>query len=96
MVLGFGIVGYRYIRSRYEGGTIIFTIDQAPTTLTCPVCERREVIRKGKIPKRIMTVPIGDKPVFIDFAVQRIKCLVCGVVRQVKIRFADEHKRFTK
>lgn len=93
---GFGIVGYRYVRSRYEHGTIIFTIDQDPSTLTCPVCERREVIRKGKIPRRFMTVPIGGKSVFIDFAVQRIKCLICGVVRQVKIRFADQHKRFTK
>lgn len=93
---GFGIVGYRYVRTRYEQGKIIFTIDQDPSTLTCPVCERREVIRKGKIPRRFMTVPIGGKSVFIDFAVQRIKCLVCGVVRQVKIRFAEEHKRFTR
>lgn len=93
---GFGIVGYRYVRSRYEGGTIIFTIDQDPSTLVCPFCERREVIRKGKIPRRFMTLPIGGKTVFIDFAVQRIKCLVCGVVRQVKIRFADEHRRFTR
>lgn len=43
-----------------------------------------------------MTVPIGGKPVFIDFAIQRIKCLTCGALRQVKTRFADEHRRFTR
>jgi transposase len=93
---GFGIVGYRYIRTRYEGGAVIFTIEQDPSTLACPVCENRKVVKKGKMPRRFMTVPIGEKTVFIELAVQRVRCLMCGVVRQVNIRFADAHKRFTR
>ena len=93
---GFGIVGYKYVRSQYEGGAIIFTINQDPSTLVCPVCENRKVIRKGTTSRRFRTLPIGGKPVFIDFAVQRIKCLVCGALQQVKVRFADAHRRFTR
>lgn len=92
----FGIVGYRYVRTRYGEGRTIFKIDQDPTTFRCPVCDSRRVIRKGQTLRRFMAVPIGKRPVLIEFAVQRVQCLVCGVTRQVKIDFAEENKRFTK
>ena len=92
----FGIVGYRYVRTRYGEGRTIFKIDQDPTTFRCPVSDSRRVIRKGQTLRRFMAVPIGKRPVLIEFAVQRVQCLVCGVTRQVKIDFAEENKRFTK
>jgi transposase len=92
----FGIVGYRYVHTRYEEGRTIFRIDQDPTTFRCPACGSRRVIRKGQMFRRFMAVPIGKRPVLIEFGVQRVQCLVCNVTRQVKIGFAEENKRFTK
>jgi transposase len=92
----FGIMGYRYVHTRYEEGRTIFRIDQDPTTFRCPACGSRRVIRKGQMFRRFMAVPIGKRPVLIEFGVQRVQCLVCNVTRQVKIGFAEENKRFTK
>ncbi len=32
----------------------------------------------------------------IEFGVPRVQCSACGAVRQVKIGFAEENRRFTK
>jgi hypothetical protein len=44
---GWGIVGYQYQRTSYIQGTVVFRIARDPTTLQCPVCESRRVIRRG-------------------------------------------------
>jgi transposase len=44
----------------------------------------------------IRTLPIGRKAVFIDLPVQRVECSECQAIRQVKIRFVGEHKRYTR
>jgi hypothetical protein len=33
----FGIRGYQYVRTEYQGGEVVFTIRQAPKTLRCSV-----------------------------------------------------------
>ena len=93
---GWGIVGYQYQRTVYVEGTVVFGIAQDPTTLKCPCCESGEVIRRGVSHRRFVTLPIGRKGVIIEFPVQRIECKVCGVVRQVKVGFADEMSRYTR
>lgn len=48
------------------------------------------VIRKGKLSKKFKTVGIGLKPVYLQVEVQRLLCKDCKVVRQEKLKFADE------
>ena len=91
----FSIRGYKYVHTRYENGAVIFSLLQESHTLRCPVCGARRVIRRGSKLRRFRSVPIGGKRVWIEFAVPRIWCLVCGIVRQVKVRFAAPRKRFT-
>ena len=85
----FGIRGYHYMSSRYENGTVIFTTKQPKHSLRCSVCGGRHIIRRGKKVRRLRVVPIGNKPAFVELAVPRVWCLVCGLVRQVKIGFAS-------
>lgn len=40
---GFGIRGYQYVNSRYEGGAITFMIRQNPFDLRCSICGSREI-----------------------------------------------------
>lgn len=51
--------------------------------LVCPHCEGQDVIRRGKRFRRIQTVPIGLKPVFLVTEVPRCQCRQCGQVFEV-------------
>ena len=46
--------------------------------------------------RRFRTVPIGNKPVFITLSIPRVGCEDCGVVRQVKVKFADQRRSYTR
>ncbi len=92
----FGIVGYICQSTRYMAGAVIVAISDDRWKLRCPVCRSREVTCRGKQVRRFRAVPIGRKAVYIDLPVQRVECSKCQVVRQVKVRFADEKKRYTR
>ena len=93
---GFGLVGYQYIRTRYENGTVIFQVRQNPSDICCPNCRSKRFVFRGKKLRRFRSIPIGSKPVFIEFEVPRIMCLGCKIIRQVKISFAEKRRTFTK
>jgi len=93
---GFGIRGYEYVRTGYRGGEVEFTIRQDPTTLRCPVCGSRDVTRRGEIWRYFRTLPIGRKPVWIAFPIQRVECLICDLIRQVRVGFAKPKRSYTK
>lgn len=93
---GFDIRDYHYVRTRYVGGSVIFTIERDRHDLRCPSCNSRHVTLRGKIDRTVRALPIGKKPVFIDFPVQRVGCRSCGLVRQAKIGFASERRSYTK
>lgn len=92
----FGIVGYFYQSTCFIAGVIVVAIQADHWRLRCPVCKSREIRYRGKLVRRFRTVPIGQKAIFIDLPVQRVECTRCQAVRQVKIQFADEHKRYTR
>lgn len=92
----FGLFGYIYQSTRYIAGAIVVAILEDRWKLRCPVCRSREVTCRGKQIRRFRTIPIGRKAVYIDLPVQRVECSKCQAVRQVKVRFADEKKRYTR
>ena len=92
----FGLRGYDHQSMRFEKGKIIFVIAQPRETLRCSACGSKQVFGQGKVTRRFRTVPIGSKPVEIEFAVPRVCCLECGAVRQVKVPFALPRHRHTK
>ncbi len=93
---GFGIRGYTYGRTEYEGGTVIFTICQERGDLRCAACGSRRVIRRGVQPRRFRSLPIGSRTVEIALEVPRVGCTDCGAVRQVPLDFADERRSYTR
>lgn len=93
---GFGIVGYRYVRQSFQEGRVIFRIEQPRKYLRCPLCNSADVWTQGGVERTFRSLPIGSKPVEIDFKVPRVLCFACGQVRQVKVAFADPKKRYTR
>ncbi len=93
---GFGIHGYRYTRTRYRDGAIIFTIEKDPLSLRCPCCKSGQVIRRGFQTRWFHTLPIGRKQIYIKLDIPRVFCRLCSVVRQIIIGFADARFTYTK
>ena len=93
---GWGLVGYRHESSRYEGGAVIFRIGKNDDDLRCPGCDRADVQRQGAVVRTFKTLPIGQKPVVLELPVPRVWCPSCNVTRQVRLGFADEHRRYTR
>jgi len=91
----FGVVGYRQVSQRFEGGRVTIRIEQPRERLRCPQCGDAEVWAQGGEERTFRTVPIGGKPVQIQFKVPRVLCFLCGA-HQVKIPFAEPKKRYTR
>jgi transposase len=91
----FGIRGYHYTRTDYQDGQTIFTIHQEPETCRCSACGSRQVQSRGRVERRFRTVPIGRRATFVVLPIPRVECQACGVVRQVKIPFADPRRSYT-
>jgi transposase len=92
----FGIRGYQYTRTDYQNGQTIFTIAQEPETCRCSACGSPEVQSRGQVERRFRAVPIGSRATFVVLPIPRVECQTCGIVRQVKIPFADPRRSYTK
>src|SRR5438552_11210256 len=92
----FGIRGYKYTRTDYQGGQVIFTIHQQSQTCRCPACGSRDLKSRGHVERRFRTVPIGSKATVVVLSIPRVECPACGVVRQVEVAFADPRRSYTK
>lgn len=92
----FGVRGYRYVRTEYRGGRVIFHIEQDPDTLRCAACGSETVWRRGTRERWFRTVPIGRREVFVVLPVPRVTCSRCGATRQVEVGFADPRRTYVR
>lgn len=93
---GFGLQGYRHVHTKYHEGAIHFRIRQDRFSLRCPECGSYQIKRRGQVMRRFRALPIGSKPVWLELMVQRVCCLLCGGLRQVKIGFASWRRSYTR
>jgi transposase len=91
----FGVVGYHYVSQLFEPGITTFRIEQPRERLRCSHCRSDQVWTQGGVERNFRALPIGKQPTFINFTVPRVRCLDCGLTRQVKITFADPKKHYT-
>ena len=92
----FGIRGYQYSRTDYQAGQTRFTIRQEPETCRCSACGSPRVQARGQVERRFRAVPIGRRATFIDLPIPRVECRDCGLVRPVKVPFADPRRSYTR
>jgi transposase len=93
---GFGLVGYRYVHTKFGQGRVRFRIEQPRASLRCSACGSLEVWSQGGVDRTFRTVPIGNKPVDLVFKVPRLFCFGCGLTRQAKLSFAEPKKHYTR
>jgi transposase len=91
-----GIRGYKHQSSKEQDGGIVIRVRHDGSELTCPHCGGSNVIRRGTVPGRWSTVPIGRKPVTVFAEVPRIECRDCHAEPVVPVPFADPRRSYTK
>ena len=91
----FGIRGYRYTRTDYQGGQVIFTIHQEPENCRCSACGSTQVVSRGQVERHFRALPIGSRATFVVLPIPRVECRSCGAVRQVEVSFADPRRSYT-
>ena len=92
----FGTRGYRYIRTAYAEGQVIFTLRQEPRTCRCSACGSGDVVSGGCVERRFRSLPIGRRATALVLPVPRVECRACGRVRQVDVTFADPRRSYTR
>jgi transposase len=92
----FGVRGYRYVRTEYQGGRTTFTIRQEAATVRCPACGARDVRPKGHVERHFRSLPIGSRETIVALPIPRVRCDACGLVRQVAVPFADPRRSYTR
>ena len=93
---GWGLRGYRHQRTEFVEGRIVFHVTQDADAVCCPDCGGQRLMRQGVVSRTFKALPIGGKPVDVVLPVQRVRCHDCGPLRQVKVGFADERRRYTR
>jgi transposase len=93
---GFSIRGYKYVRTEFENGEVIFTIRQNLQSCRCGACGSHDVRPRGHVERRFRSLPIGSRATSVVLPIPRVECQACGVVRQVEVSFADTRRSYTK
>jgi len=92
---GFGIRGYRYVRTDFLEGEVMFTIEQDRDTLRCSACGSARVTRHGGETRLFRSLPIGKRNTQVLLQIARVECHACQLTRQVPIDFAEPRRRYT-
>jgi transposase len=93
---GWGLVGYSYQSTDYDDGAVIFDFTLQDKRLRCPVCGTEQVTRRGCKVRTFRACPIGSTPVWLRLPIPRVACADCGIVRQVKLGFAEPDREHTR
>lgn len=91
----FGVYGYRVLKTEVEDQVLYLHVEPQPHRVCCSECGSKNVIRRGFSERMFRTLPVGPKLCFILAVLPRVECKACGLVRQIKIGFADPRNRYT-
>lgn len=93
---GFGVRGYRCLKTKYVGGEIIIVVEPTSKLCCCAVCGSDKVWRQGGTWRRIRVLPLGRKWVYLEAWVPRLACRECRAVRQISTGFAGPRRTYSK
>lgn len=93
---GFGVKHYRYLKTEYREGMLIFHIEKSEEKQRCGSCNSRKVIKKGHFVREIRTLPIGKKKVLLAVHLHRLFCRGCGALKLEPLLLSFPKKRWTK
>lgn len=94
--LGIRDRGWHHVGTEFSASTITVRIAIDLSYLACSNCGSRDLIRQGQVERRLLAGQINFKRIVVSFGLQRVRCRSCQVIRQIRIGFADENRRYTR
>jgi len=91
----FGAKNYKYLRTEYSGGDILFYIEKKDRP-SCRECKSDEVVYDGYEAYTLRALPIGPKRVYLVAYLHVILCRRCGARLQEEREIADPRKTYTR
>ena len=91
----FGLQGYEYVHQQFVGGSILFRVRPKAKMVRCFRCKSYRVIRRGVSERRLRTLPIGFKPVWLLVETPRVQCFACGCLRRIRLGIAAPRRGYT-
>ena len=93
-----GLVGYRHLRTQYEGGAVIHHVERAPHKRRCRGCGARwnDLTRSGAFERQFRALPVGRHPQFVVLHGYEQSCRRCGKTLREPIEFAHGKRRCLK
>lgn len=92
---GFGIRGYKLLKTEYLNGQIFFHIEKRDEAVFCIGCGSKEVIKQGKVIRQFRTIPIGKRQVWLIVHLHRLECKICGALKLEPLLIAFTKKHWT-
>jgi len=93
---GFGVRDYRYLKTQYRGGAIVFHVEKSVDKQRCVDCGSPDVIRKGQVLRVLKTVPVGRRRIFLAVHLHRLRCGGCGSLKLEPLLLSFPKKRWTR
>jgi len=93
---GFGVKGYKYLKTAYSKGEIYIHIKKRAEYQYCANCGSRNVVKKGRIKRELKTLPIGKKKVYMILHIHRLHCRECGAIKLEPLLISHPKKQWTK
>lgn len=91
-----GLQGYEYVHQKFEGGSVILRVKPKWRLLRCPACNSKQVTRRGLYFRKLRSLPIGRKPIWLLIEVPRVWCSACNCVRRISTGIAEYRRSYTR
>ena len=92
----FGMHDYDYVHQKFSEGSIIIRVRPKWRIIRCPVCKSGKIIKRGICLRKLRTISIGIKPVWLEVEIPRVFCQECHCVRRINIIIAKKRKSYTR
>jgi transposase len=91
-----GLKDYEYVHQKFEDGSVVFRVRPKWQLLRCPACKSKRVVRRGLYLRKLRSLPIGRKPIWLMVEVPRIWCALCGCVRRIHLGIVEPKRSYTR
>lgn len=92
----FKIEGYQYLKTHYENGGVLFYVALNNNDIRCPICQSKNIIKRGHKERRFLSLPIGSRKTEIVLRTPRVECCNCRKILWLTPTFATNKNRHTK
>ena len=91
-----GLSGYEYVHQKFEGGSVVFRVRPKWRLLRCPACKSKRVTRRGLSLRKLRSLPIGRKPIWLLIEVPRVQCSACNCIRRICLGIVEHRRSYTR